>query len=282
MKLRKIKTEQVPAHILNKKKRSRRRIFRLIKFLLVTALFAITIVYAAISPFFNIKGFKVTESAHYDENVLIVASGVRMGSNGFRMLFKEAGKFYLFRIGAAERSIMENCPYVKKAKVRYLIPSTVSIEVEERTAAAALAFNGAAVLIDKEGYMLEFVPELSNTLLPVIKGIEPDSPKPGKKIEFPEGTLSSAFKVFDTIREVDELNEDKLLDSVDYVDVGDMYNVRFSLQSRIIVNLGKMEDLHYKINAASTIFHKNIKNTQRGKLDFTTNTNPVFTPENGG
>ena len=54
MKVRKIKTKQVPAHILNKKKRSRRRLFRLIRFILVTALFAITIVYAAISPFFNI------------------------------------------------------------------------------------------------------------------------------------------------------------------------------------------------------------------------------------
>ena len=282
MKVRKIKTKQVPAHILNKKKRSRRRLFRLIRFILVTALFAITIVYAAISPFFNIKGFKVMESIHYDENTLIAASGVRTGINGFRMLFKGAGKFYWFRIGAAERSIIENCPYVKNAKVRYLIPSTVSIEVEERTAEAVLAINGAAILIDKEGYMLELVPEQPNTDLPIIKGIEPDSPKTGKKIDFPEGTLSSAFKVFDTIREVDELNGDKLLDSVDYVDVGDMYNVRFSLQSRIIVNLGEMEDLHYKIKAASTIFNKNIKKTERGKLDFTTNANPVFTPENGG
>ncbi len=282
MKVRKIKTAQVSAHILNKKKRSRRRIFRLIRFLLVTALFVVTIVYAAISPFFNIKGFKVTESIHYDENTLIVASGVRTGSNGFRLLFKGAGRFYLFRIGAAERSITENCPYVKNVKVRYLIPSTVSIEVEERTAEAVLAINGAAILIDKEGYMLELVPELSNIELPVIKGIEPESPKPGKKIEIPEGTLSSAFKVFDTIREVDELNEDKLIESVDYVDVGDMYNVRFSLQSRIIVNLGEMEDLHYKINAASAIFNRNIKKTERGKLDFTINTNPVFTPENGG
>ena len=281
MKIRKKKTEQIPAHILNKKKRSRKRIFRLIRFLLVTALFAITIVYAAISPFFNIKGYKVTESLHYDENTLISSSGVRVGSNGFRALFK-GDRFYLFRIGAAERSIKENCPYVKKAKVRYLIPSTVSIEVEERVAEAVLVMNGAAILIDKEGYMLELVSDPPDVKLPIIKGIEPDSLNPGKKIEIPEETLSSAYKVFDTIREVDELNGDKLIDSVDYVDVGDLYNVKFSLQSRIIVNLGGMDDLHYKINAASTIFNRNIKKTDSGKLDFTTNTNPVFTPENGG
>ncbi len=251
----------------------------------MVALFSMTIVYAAISPFFSITGFRAGESLHYDESALISASGIRHGNNGFRMLFKEVGRFYFFRIGSAERSIVENCPYVKSAKVRYLIPSTVSIEVEERVAAAVIVMNGANLLIDREGYLLELIPEISDIKLPIVIGIELKSPKPGKKIEIPEETLSSALKVFDTIREVDKLNEpngDKLIDSVDYVDVGDMYNISFSVQSRIIVNLGKMEDLHYKINAAKTIFSRNIKKTERGKLDFSTDTNPVFTPENGG
>lgn len=285
MKVRKMKSLQVPPHVINKKKRKWRRVFQLIRFVLVTALFSMTIVYAAISPFFNITGFRARESLHYDENALITASGISHGGNGFRMLFKEMGRFYFFRIGVAERSIKENCPYVKSAKVRYLIPSTVSIEVEERVAAAVLVMNGANLLIDKEGYLLELVPEISDLKLPIIVGIELNSPKPGKKIDIPDETLSSALKVFDTIREVDKLNEpngDKLIDSVDYVDVGDIYNVSFSVQSRVIVNLGKMEDLHYKINAAKTIFFRNIKRTERGKLDFSMDTNPVFTPENGG
>lgn len=285
MKVRRIKHTQVPPHIVNKKKRKWKRIFQLIRFILVTALFSTTIVYAAISPFFNITGFKAAKSLHYDEDTLIDAAGIRYGSNGFRMLFKEAGRFYLLRIGAAERSIREICPYVKSAKVRYLIPSTASIEVEERVAAAVLVMNGANLLIDKEGYLLELVPEILDSELPVIKGIELNSLKPGVKIEIPDETLSSAFKVFDTIEEVDKmnvLNGDKLIDSVDYVDIGDMYNVSFSLQSRVIVNLGKMEDLHYKINAAATIFSRNIKKTERGKLDFSKDADPVFTPENGG
>ena len=285
MKVRKIKNLQVPPHIINKKKRKWKRIFQLVRFVLVVALFSMTIVYAAISPFFNITGFKAGESLHYDESTLINASGIRTGSNGFRMLFREVGKFYFFRIGTAETSIEESCPYVKNAKVRYLIPSTVSIEVEERVAAAVIVMNGANLLIDREGYLLELVPDISDKKLPIVIGVELDSPKTGKKIGIPEETLSSALKVFDTIREVDKLNEpngDKLIDSVDYVDIGDMYNVSFSVQSRVIVNLGKMEDLHYKINAAKTIFSRNIKKTERGKLDFSTDADPVFTPENGG
>ena len=110
-------------------------------------------------------------------------------------------------------------------------------------------------------------------------GIEPDSPKLGEKIDVSEKILLSAFKVFDTISEVDGSDEDKLLPYVDYVDVGDPYNIRFSLESRLIVNLGEIEDLYYKITAAKTIFTQNIKSTERGKLDFSSGANPVFTPE---
>lgn len=279
MKLRRIKGVQIPPYKVNRRKRRIKRILHTIKCLLVMVLFTMTIVYAALSPFFNIEKFDIDRSIHYDERHLMEASKIQIGRNGFRTLFSGAGKFYAFRIGAAERAIEDSCPYVKKAKVRYVIPSTVSIEVEERVAAAALRVNDVNVLIDKEGYMLEFDTEKARTELPVIMGIEPDSPKLGKKIDVSEKILLSAFKVFDTISEVDGSDEDKLLPYVDYVDVGDPYNIRFSLESRLIVNLGEIEDLYYKITAAKTIFTQNIKSTERGKLDFSSGANPVFTPE---
>jgi hypothetical protein len=238
-----------------------------------------TIVYAALSPYFNIEKFDISKSLHYDENHLMEASRIQKGRNGFRTLFSGAGKFYLFRIGTAERNIEDSCPYVKDAIVRYVIPSTVSIEVEERVAAAVVRMNDINVLIDREGFLLEFDTEMVHTELPVIVGIELESPKLGDKIGVSEKILLSAFKVFDTISEVDGSKEDMLLPHVDYVDVGDPYNIGFSLQSRVIVNLGEIDDLYYKITAAKTIFTQNIKSTERGKLDCSSSANPVFTPE---
>lgn len=282
MKLRRINTVQVPAHVLNKRRRRLKRILKAIRFTLVTALFVITIVYASLSPFFTIKEITSDGSAHYDGAVLAAASGIRIGRNGFRLVFGSSTFSGIFRIGDAERNILRVCAYVKEAKVRFVIPSTIHIEAIEREPAAVMDMNGTKLLIDREGYLLEIEPSADNKNLPVIRTTQLKSADPGSKLDIPDEMLLSAFKVFDTISEVDSANEDELFKDVDYVDACDPFNISVSVESRIIVNLGKAEDLHYKINAASSIIRKNIKKTERGTLDFSADTDPVFTPEYGG
>lgn len=307
MKVHRIKKmQEEPAYVISKRKRRVKRILRAVRFFLVTALFAITIIYAALSPFFNIRDFKVRGTSRYDAAALAAASGIRTGRNGFRLLFSSKSRTGIFRIGDAENAILENCSYIKEAKVRYVVPSTISIEVTEREPAALIDIMDTKLLIDKDGYLLEIdpaieaktdsganpetddgnmpeddnVPEDSN--IPVIKTSNPGSAELGKKLDIPDEMLLSAFKVFDTIREADAMNDVKLLPLVDYVDTSDLSNIRFSLESRIIVNLGRVDELFYKINAAASIFTKNIKINERGTLDFSVGKDPVFTPESGG
>jgi len=282
MKLHRIKKEQEPAYVKNKRKRRIKRILRAVRFILVTALFVTTAVYVALSPLFNIKQFKVNGSSHYDAAALAAASGIKTGRNGFRLLFASKTRTGLFRVGDAEKAVLENCSYIKNVKVRYIIPSTISFEVLEREPAALIDIMDTALLIDREGFLLEIDPAIDDNDIPVIRTSNPGSAELGKKLDIPDEMLLSAFKVFDTIKEVDSKNTDKLLPEVDYIDVSDMSNIVISLQSRIKVKLGKADDLHYKINAASSIFIKNIKKTERGTLDFSAGNNPVFTPEVGG
>jgi cell division protein FtsQ len=282
MKLRRIKKANGPSIKTEKGKKRRRKAVRLVRNLIVTALFTATLIYAALSPFFNIKEISVNASKHYDKAILEEASGISTGQNGFRLLFGGAGRFYLLHIGSAEKQILEKCPYVKSANVRYILPSKVIIGVEERTPAVILRTKTASILADKEGYLLETGADPKKLKLPVIKVPEPKTLNLGKKIDAPGENLISAYELFDTIREMDGVNEDKLITDVDYVDVSDMNNVRFSLQNRITVNLGKLEDLHYKINTTRTIFLKSLKKTDRGVLDFSIDADPVFTPESGG
>lgn len=282
IKLRRINTEQLPAHVVNRRKRRKQRILRAIKFVLVTALFTITIVYASLSPFFYIKRITSDGTEHYSGEVLAAASGIRTGRNGFRLLFGSSTFTGIFRIGDAEENIIRSCPYVREAKVTYVIPSTIHIEAVEREPAALLDMNGTGLLIDREGFLLEIEPDAEYQNLPVIRTVQLKYADPGSKLDIPDDMLVTAFKVIDTIREVDDANGDKLIEEIDYVDAGDPFNIYISIGSRIKVNLGKAVDLHYKINAASSIIRKNIKKTERGTLDFSADTDPVFTPEYGG
>ena len=282
MKVRRKKDVQKPSQKKYKSKKKFRRVLLWIKSILVAGLLIITVVYTALSPFFNVNKMVVKGADHYDHQTLISAAGVNGGENGFRQIFSNPEKFYFLRFGFAEKAIMERCPYIKSAKVRFVIPSTVSIEVEEREAAAVLSLTGTSILIDRDGYLLEIIPDLEKTELPVIQGIKIEAFTLGKKINEQEEALLTAFNVFDTIKEMDSRNSDKLLPSVDYIDVGDIYNIGLSLQSRVLVNLGEPEDINYKINVVQTVFTKNIKKNERGKLDFSSDGNPVFTLENGG
>jgi cell division protein FtsQ len=282
MKLRRIKVVQEPAHVRNKRKRGLQRILSTMWFVLVTVLFVITIIYASMSPFFNIKQIVSEGSAHYDGAVLAAASSIRPGRNGFKLMFESSSFSGVMRISDAERSIMSNCPYVKQARVGYVLPSTIHIEVVEREPAAIIDMKGTYLLIDREGYLLEIEPATDRLSLPVIRTTQLATANLGNKLDIPDEMFLSAFKVFDTIKDVDSANECKLIDDVDYVDPCDPYNVKISLESRIIVNLGKAEDLHYKISATTSILRKNLKKTERGTLDFSANTDPVFTPEYGG
>lgn len=278
MKSRKIKQEKkTPEH--KRKSKARKILFSFIGFLFVVCLFTATIVYGAMSPFFNIKNISAEPTMHYNENALIAASGIVKDTNGFISMFTKPGRFYFLRIGDAENSITRSCPYIKSVKVRYLPPSSVTIKAVERKAAVVLIISDKTLLIDKDEYLLEINPKEYDKSLPVIKGINAGSLVPGNKIKIDKDSLLSAVKVFDTIGKVDEDFEDKLLPIVDYVDVEDKYNILFSLDSRIIVNLGGAEDLNYKIITAHTIYNENISKNEKGRLDFSANGNPVFTPQ---
>ncbi len=283
MKLQRIQNVQEPVHAKHKSKKKSKRSFRWLKSLFITLLLLTTLIYGALSPFFNIKSVYVKDKIiHYDNQTIISHSGINPGVNGFRLLFDNPGKFYFLRVGSAERRILESCPYAKSVKARFVPPSSVSIEVEERQAAALLITDGTSLLIDKEEVLLEVDPDMKKTHLPVIKLKKPEVLKPGKKLNLQENQLSMAYKVYDAIREVDGQSPDKLLPNVDYVDVSDTDKIGFSLQSRVLVNLGGLDDLVYELNAVKTVFSKNIKKDERGKLDFKSDGSPVFSPENGG
>lgn len=253
-----------------------------LKFILTLALIMIIVAYIALSPLFDIKSIVVSGAVHYTGEDITAVSGIFGGENGFKLIGSSLADIFTLRIGGAEKQLKERCPYIKTARVSFVPPSKVDIDIQERTAYAVIMSNGTSIVLDREGYILEMQTAAGNHL-PVLKGLQFKGSEPGSKLTFqnPEA-FDDVLKVLDVIQESDAKDDFKLYNCVDAVDVGDLSNFKVSLDSRVVVNLGDLQDLNYKINETKTIYAENLKKDAKGILDFTMGEYPVFRPESEG
>lgn len=283
----KVRTINEDLELRNKKrKKNQKKIKRfvfLVKFILTTGLIIATAVLLALSPLFEIAGIEVKGAVHYTDESLIGISGVVKDINGFKLAGSSLGNMLTLRVGSAEKLITQECPYIKTVKVRFVLPNSIVISVSERTPAAIIDYNGTSLLLDNEGYVLEALNVGDSKKLPLIIGLKFSGYELGKKPEYENiDALKTAFRVFAEIQAFDRNKTDKLFPKVDSVDAGNTDAVVLSLESRVRVNLGDLQDLNYRLSSTKTIFEKNIKKEDKGILDFTSGENPVFTPESGG
>lgn len=283
----KIQTINEDLELRNKKRRKNRKIIArwifLVKFFLTTALIVTTTVLLALSPLFDIKKIQVRGVVHYTEESLAGISGIVIGLNGFKQVGSSPANIFMMRVGSAEKLIKKNCPYVKDVRAGFVLPGTVVIDVDERTPEAVLPYMGTGLLVDREGFALEVLGQGKQSGLPLLNGLEFEGGTPGEKPGFKDpDALQAAFVLLDAIQDVDRNGTDKLFPRIDSVEAGDPEAMAFSVDGRIKVKLGDLQELNYKLSTTRTILNGNIKKDDKGILDFTMGENPVFKPESGG
>jgi len=259
-----------------KKARSR------IKTILVIVLCAAAFTCFALSPVFNISVIEVEGSSHYSKTTLVDMLELSPGDNAFRYLAKDIPGLFMLRYTEEEERIRKACPYIKDVKVKFTPPAKVLVQVAERTPVGVLPYLGTSLLMDEEGYILEAAAD-NEYGLPVIKGIEFDRYELGKRpfIEKPE-TLDNAVRLINIINKEDSGSDFKIYNLINWIDLSDGQQICMLLDSRLVIKLGDLRDIRYKINMLKTIYEKNIKSTDKGMIDFTLSENPVFIPERQG
>lgn len=129
--------------------------------LIITFVFVTIIICAAViiflvnAPMFNIKKVEVS----IENNNILTEPEIKD-------LSQIAEGDNIFNIG--KRDIIEaikSNPYVENVKIKKSLPSTVKIEVEERSIRFQLDYNGKYINIDNQGYILEESPEKSDVIL---------------------------------------------------------------------------------------------------------------------
>lgn len=157
----KIKKEEEKRRKLTQEEKKRKKRNKKIKFVLKTFLLLGIIVggivFAMISPIFNVKDIQVFNNEQVSSETIISLSELKTEENIFR-----------FSSSKTAKKIKENA-YIENVKIHRKIPSTIQIEIEEREHSYSVDFLGKYAYINKQGYILEIVEDSKQKL--ILQGI---------------------------------------------------------------------------------------------------------------
>lgn len=121
------------------------------------------------SPLFQVRKLEVTGTSLLQPNQIKEISSINLGENIFEV-----------NLGQAKKRIAL-LPLVKTAVLRRVLPSTVVIDVTERTPLILLAEGNVFAEVDADGYYLQ-PGSVTTKNLPVVTGIAAALPAPGQKV----------------------------------------------------------------------------------------------------
>lgn len=226
-----------PKKVLTKKqelaKKRRKLVFKIIKWLTLIAIIIAGIVYAMLSPIFNVANIEVNGNNKISSESIISLSGLKVGQNIFN-----------FRTSNIVDNIKQNA-YIDSVQINRSLPDTIRITVEERVTTFMMSFGNAYVYINNQGYILEITSEKGE--YPLLIGYETpeediqagnrlctnDLEKLSDILRIMEAATSGDNKIRDLITEID------MTDSSDYV-------LRLDSEKKT-VHLGDISNLSTKI-----------------------------------
>lgn len=240
----KIKKEEQKRRVLTKKERKRKRKIKRIKFFLKLILFvglaSGTIIFALTSPIFNIKDIKVINNNQVQADTIISLSELKTEDN----IFEFYGKNVV-------NKIKENA-YIENVKIHRKLPSTIEIEVEERTPKFSVDYMGKYAYINTQGYILEIAE--TNNEMTIIQGAttKEEDIQPGNRL-----CNEDLSRLEDTIKILNSANENNLEGKVTSIDISDKNEYSIYIESeKKRVHLGDSTNLSNKMLYILAIIEK--------------------------
>lgn len=231
------------------------------------------------SSLFNISKIVVSKTSCYSDRDIIRASGIIEGVNGFKNIGGDLNKLFTLRLGQAEDNILANCSFVKSAIVRLKLPNKIVINIEEREPFILVPYIGAYLVIDRYKYVLETVEDILKYPIPLVKGLKFTSYRIGQAVNIESNKkFEKLLNLIDALTEEEKNDNFKLMNLIDLIDIENIDNICIFLDSRLVINIGDIYDLNYKIKTIDYIFSNNIGKDDKGMLDFTAGDYPIFMP----
>lgn len=225
----------------------------------ITLLFLAGImVFILSSDIFSLKNIYVTGNKTVSKDDIINLSGLQYGQSLFKMNKKKVYK-NLF-----------NNPKVKAIRIKRILPSSLSIDIIERVAVAAIPYLGSYLNIDEEALIIEVVSLSQETNIPILEGLSFDDFKIGEKfIANNDEQLRIALKILSALKTA-ELNKE-----INVINIEDTDSIELISNFDVSVILCN-SNLDYKIQMAKLIIEDLKKRDKKGIVDMKHEGNPIF------
>lgn len=217
--------------VRNRELKRKKLMLRILKFSILAILIIGAIVFAMVSPIFNVTNIIVSGNSKLTTAEVISLSGIENNQN-------------IFRISRSHviNNVKQNA-YVNTVEIHKSYPGTIEIVVEERVPNFMLQFGNGYVYINNQGYMLEISNE--KLTLPIITGYSTsqDSLVAGNRlVEEDLAKLGTAIRIMN----VAQSNE--ISNLITTIDISDSNNYTLYLESeRKTVYLGDCSNLETRI-----------------------------------
>ncbi|MCM1577543.1 MAG: FtsQ-type POTRA domain-containing protein [Ruminococcus sp.] len=200
---------------------------------------------------FNVENVNVTGASNYTAEEIIEASGIKAGDNLVRMTSEKMAD-----------KIEDQLVYIENAEITRAFPDTLVINVEASVPAANFICSNSVLLISRSGKVLEEIAEPKADLL----NFTGTDPKPGllPGDEF-ESEDEHKTAVITELMEYYSKNGEAA-EGVTLIDVADRSNISYTYDGRIVVKLGTVNDIDYKMDFSRAIVTNQIGDRTEGVL----------------
>lgn len=195
------------------------------------------IVFALVSPIFNINKIKVTGNNKLSSEKIIGMTGLEIGQNVFKINKSEIIKN------------VKNNGLVSNVEIKRNLPDEIEIILSERVPSFAIGYGNGYVIICNQGYIIELSD--TNQNLPILIGTITKEENYFENNRLEEQDLNGLNLVLKIMNAADVNEIDGLINSIDITDLNDV-KINLDTEGKVAY-LGDCSNLSHRIQWVKTI-----------------------------
>ncbi|MDT8716619.1 FtsQ-type POTRA domain-containing protein [Clostridium sp. 19966] len=236
-----------------RKQRYRRGILLLFILSIITAVLLLKL------PYFNINQIQVNNNKKLNKQEVITVSKLKIGEN-----------IFISNLNKIKNNLLTN-PYISSVTVKRKLPSTVVINIQERTPYFFIQKDKDIILMDSDGYALEKTTAVPDNKLIRVDGIDINSVKVGENLK--DSTKLNILHEFTKY-------ENKTDTVITSIDVSLAADIKVNFKDSVLVKIGTVDNLRKKLSDAVDIINQTELKTKKGYIDMSYNGSPVYAVDN--